>query len=124
MIFLPKGRGEYRGIGFVEVVWKVCAAVVSCRLNRSLILHDALHGFRAGSCTGTANLEVKLAQQLAGLVHESLFQMFWEVRKAYNSLDRDGVWRFCGVMECATAWLASSLFTETTNSLYQSQEGF
>ena len=30
MVFLPKGRGEYWGIGFIEVVWKVSAAVVNC----------------------------------------------------------------------------------------------
>ena len=57
----------------MELVWKVCAAVLNYRLKRSVILHDVLHGFREGRGTGTATLEAKLAQQLAGLAHEPLF---------------------------------------------------
>ena len=33
-------------------------------------------------------IEAKLEQQLVGIVHEPLFQVFIDVRKAYNSLDR------------------------------------
>ena len=75
-------------MGLVEVVWKVCATVVNCCLERSLTLHDALHGFRAGRGTGTATLGAKLAQQLAGIAHEPLFQVLLDVPKAYYSLDR------------------------------------
>ena len=57
MVFLPKGRGRYRDIGLVEVVWKVCAAAVNFRLKRSVMLYDALHGFRAGMGKGTATLK-------------------------------------------------------------------
>ena len=38
--------------------------------------------------TGTATLESKLAQQLAGLAHEPLFHIFMDVRKAYDSMER------------------------------------
>ena len=88
MVFLPKGRGGVQGIGLAKVVCKVCATVVNCRLNRSVVLHNTLHGFRAGRCTGTATLEAKLAQQLAGIVHDALFQVFLDVQKVYDSLDR------------------------------------
>ena len=40
MVFLPKGRGEYWGIGLVEVVWKVCVTAVNCCLKRSVTLHN------------------------------------------------------------------------------------
>ena len=53
MFFLLKGRREYREIGIVEVVWKVCEKVVNCRLKRSVTLHDELRGFRARRGTGT-----------------------------------------------------------------------
>ena len=33
-------------------------------------------------------MEAKLEQQLVGIVHEPLFQVFIGVRKAYESLDR------------------------------------
>ena len=86
--FLPKWRGEYLGIGLVEVVWKVCVAVVNFSLKRSVILHNALHDFREGRGTGTATLEEKLEHQLAGIAHEPLLQVSLDVRKAYESLDR------------------------------------
>ena len=89
MVFLPKGNGRYRGIVMIEVVWKVCATVVNCRINRSVTLHDALHGFRVGRGMGTETLEVNLANHLAGLAHGPLFQVFLDVQKAYDSLDRD-----------------------------------
>ena len=62
--------------------------VTNCRLKRSVMIHDALHGFRAGRGTGTETLESKLAHKLAGIVHETLLQVLLDVRKAYDSLDR------------------------------------
>ena len=56
LILLLKGKGEYRGIGIVEVAWKVCAVVVNFWLNRGVVLHDALHGFIGGRGTGMATL--------------------------------------------------------------------
>ena len=91
MIFLPKVRGEYREIGLVEVFWKVCVIVVNCRLKSSVTLYNAVHGFMTGRGTGTATLEEKLVQKLAGLAHELLFQVLLNGQKAYDSLDRG--WR-------------------------------
>ena len=69
-------------------MWKVCSVVVICWLKRSVVLHNDLHGFRERRGTGTAMLEAKLAQKLAGITHEPLFQVLLDVRKAYDSLDR------------------------------------
>ena len=88
MVLIPKGEGEFWGIGLVEVEWNICATVVNFWLRRGVVLHNALHGFRGGRRTGTATLEDKLSQQLAGLAHEPLFQVFLYIRKAYDSLDR------------------------------------
>ena len=86
--FLPKGKGEYWGIGLVEVFWKVCVTVVNCQLKRSVILYDALHGFKEGMGKQSATLEAYLAQQLAGIAHEPLFRIFLDVHQEYYSLDR------------------------------------
>ena len=51
-------------------------------------IHDALYGFRAGQGKGNATLEAKLAQQLEGIAHEPLFQVFLDVKKAYDYMDR------------------------------------
>ena len=64
MVLIPKGKGDYRGIGLVEVMWKVVAVILNRRLTSSITFHDVLHGFRAGRGTGTANLEAKLLKQL------------------------------------------------------------
>ena len=65
--------------------------VVDFRLKKSVVLHDALHGFRTRRGTVTETLEANLAQKLAEITHEPLFQVFIDVRKAYDYLD----WEWC-----------------------------
>ena len=89
MVLVLKVKGGYMGIGLVEVLCKVCAVVVNCCLKSSVVIHNALHGFRTWRGTGTATLEVKLYQQLTGIAYEPLFQVFLDVWKAYKSLDWD-----------------------------------
>ena len=67
MLLLPKRVGDYRGIGLVEVLWKVCASIMNNLLLSAIILHDSMHGFRQGRGTGKSTLDTKLAQQLVGL---------------------------------------------------------
>ena len=67
MVLIPKGKGDYRGIGLVEVMWKIVAVILNLRLTSSITFHDVLHGFQAGRGTGTATLEAKLLQQLAAM---------------------------------------------------------
>ena len=86
MVLIPKGGGEYIRIGLVEVIWKVFTSIVNSRLRSTIILQDALHGFRQGRGTGTAIMEAKIEHKLAGISHEPLFQVFIDVRKAYGSL--------------------------------------
>ena len=76
MILISKWKGEFEGIGIVEVAWKVCTAVVNCWLKQGVVLHDSLHGSRGGRVTGTSTLEANLSQHLMGLAHEPLFQVF------------------------------------------------
>ena len=80
--FLPKVMGGYWGIGLVEVVWKVCVAVVNFWLKRSPTLNGALHGFRVGRVTGKATFEAKFAHHLAGISYKQMFQVFLDVQQA------------------------------------------
>ena len=52
-------------------------------------MYDALHGFRGGRVTVTATLESNLDQHLAIISPEPLLQVFLDIRKAYDSLDRE-----------------------------------
>ena len=65
VVLISKRKREYHGIGLVEVMWKVVAAILNKRLTASITFHDLLHRFRVGCSTGTVTLEAKLLQQLA-----------------------------------------------------------
>ena len=54
VVLIPKGKKDYRGLGLVEVMWKVVAVILNHRLTASTAFHEFLHGFRAGCGTGTA----------------------------------------------------------------------
>ena len=88
MVLIPKGKKEYRGIGLVEVTWKVVTTILHFQLTTAITYHESLHGFREGRGTGTANLEAKLLQQLAAMREEVLYVIFLELTKAYDALDR------------------------------------
>ena len=73
IVLIPKGQGEYRGIGLVDTIWKVCTSIVISRLKSSIVLHDVVHGFRQGRGTGTAIIEAKLEPQLTRDSSRSIF---------------------------------------------------
>ena len=53
------------------------------KLRDAITLHKNLHGYREGRRVRMATMEEKLDQQLAGIVHEPLFQVIIDVLKAY-----------------------------------------
>ena len=57
---------------------------MNSRLQSIIILHDALNSFRQGKGTGPEIMDANLEQQLAGIFHEPLFQVFIDVQKDYN----------------------------------------
>ena len=54
VVLIHKGKKDYLGIGLVEVMWKVVAAILNLWLTYYITFHNVLHGFRAGRGTGTA----------------------------------------------------------------------
>ena len=78
LVLIPKGTTDTRGIILLETLWKLVEALINTRLKTSLQMHDVLHGFRYGRWTGTAIMELKLAQELARIDHEPLFQEYQE----------------------------------------------
>ncbi len=88
VVLLPKGGGDYRGIGLLEPLWKVVECIMDQGLN-ALPLHEALHRCRNRRGTGTAILEAKLAQQLAHLELEPFYRVFLDLKKAFEAMDRE-----------------------------------
>ena len=88
MVLLPKGGGDYQGIGLLEPLWKVVERIMDRQLN-ALPLHEALHGCRNGHGMGTAILETKLEQQLVHLEQEPFSGVFLDLKKAFDAMDRE-----------------------------------
>jgi hypothetical protein len=91
LVLLPKGDGDYRGIALLEIIYKLISSIVNRRLAKSLTakLHDGIHGFRSRRGTGTAIIETKLLMQLAQRTNKPLHMIFLDLKKAYDTLDRD-----------------------------------
>ena len=87
IVLLPKGGGNYHGIGLLDPIWKVVEKVMLARFS-VVKLHDCLHDKLPGRGMGTAIMEVKLQQQLAWVDQEPLHQIYLDLRKAYDALDR------------------------------------
>ena len=90
LILLPKAvEGQFRGIGLLEIVWKLISRIIDTRIKEAVQFHDCLHGFRARRGTGTAIIEAKLLQQLASIEQAPLYKIFLDLKKAYDTLDRE-----------------------------------
>ena len=51
VVLIPKGKGDYQGIGLMEVMWMVVAVILNRRFTYSITFHNVLHGFRAFTTT-------------------------------------------------------------------------
>ena len=87
IVLLPKGGGDYCGIELLDPMWKVVEKIMVAQLS-VIELHDSLHGGLPRRGTGTAIMEAKLNQQLAWVDQEPLYQIYLDLRKAYNALDQ------------------------------------
>ena len=90
LVLIPKDiPGEFRGIALLEILYKVISSIVTARLMAGIEFDDTVHGFRAGRGTGTAGMEFKLNMQLAQRTKKPLFIVFLDLKKAYDTLDRE-----------------------------------
>ena len=80
----------------MEVIWKAEAVILNHRFTVAITYHNFLHRFRAGCGTGTTTLELKLLQKVAALREEVLHEIFLDMHKVYDALDRS---RCLGILE-------------------------
>ncbi len=88
VVLIPKGGGNYRGIGLLEPIWKVIEQIIDHRLD-AFELHDSLHICCNKCGTGTTIIEAKLAQQLLYLKLKPFYGIFLNLRKAFDAMDRE-----------------------------------
>jgi hypothetical protein len=87
IVLLPKGGGNYCGIGLLEPFWKVVEKIMVRQLS-SIKFHDCFHGGLPKRGTGMASIEAKLAQQLAWRDQCPLYKIYLDPKKAYDAIDR------------------------------------
>jgi hypothetical protein len=63
-------------------------AIIDTRVKAVIKYHDLIYGFTSHRGTGTAMIEAKLQQELASINQQPLFQVYLDLKKAYDSLDR------------------------------------
>ena len=63
--------------------------MIKFRIGSAVIHHDKLHGFRVGRGMGTASLKAKMLQQLTVMREEVLYEVFLDLKRAYDTLDQE-----------------------------------
>ena len=89
LVLIPKDITNTWVIGLLETLWKVIAALIDTCLRASLQFHDIFHRFQSGRGTGMAIMELNLVQELAIVDHGPLLLVFFDLRKAYDTVNRD-----------------------------------
>ena len=76
IVLLPKGGGEFCGIGLVKLIRKALSGVLNCLIGAVVDFHGMLHRFRAGRGTGAASLSSSLLQKRTAMREEFLYDIF------------------------------------------------
>ena len=87
VFLIPYKNGNSRGIGLVEVLWKMVTEIMNFFLMVVIQFHNTLHGFRIVGGTGTTSCEAKLLQQLMDMMEKVIYEIFVDLDKTYGSLD-------------------------------------
>ena len=88
LVIIPKDdRRGVCGIRLLETIHKLISQVINLRMAASIRFLDKLHGFRRNRGTYTAIREAKLCMQMATCRSETLYQIYLDMRKAYDSID-------------------------------------
>ena len=91
-MLIPKNdRGEFRGIGLLESIHKIVSQIINLRMAKSITFSEEVHGFRAKRGTNTAIGETKVRMQMVSMSSETTYQIYLDLRKAYDSIDRGRV---------------------------------
>ena len=68
LVLIPKPNSrDYRGIGLLEILWKLMTAIIDNRLRNTINFQEEIHGFRKARGTGTAILGNKLLCQQSNI---------------------------------------------------------
>ena len=89
LVLIPKSEAGFRGVTLLEVLYKLWGMIVYRRASQVIQFHPDIHGFRSKRGCETAILEAKLEMQWAAFNATPYFQIFLDLAKAYDSIDRE-----------------------------------
>lgn len=78
------------------MAWKVISDMLDSRLKAEVQFHDSLHRFRQDRGTGNGTIKAKLLMQLSSVRRKTLYFIFIDLDKSYDTLDRE---RTSGLLE-------------------------
>ena len=92
LVIIPKDdKGGVRGIGLLEAIHKLISQIINLRIAASISFDNDVHGFWKRRGTYTAIGERKLHMQMAACSSTTLYQIYLDLRKAYDSVSREKV---------------------------------
>ena len=75
----------------IKAIQKLISAVINLRMAESIFFCDAVHGFRRHRGCFTVIGEANLRMQKAACKGAMFFQIYFDLRNAYNSIHCDAV---------------------------------
>ena len=87
LVLIPKGNTDNQGIGLLDTLYNFMESIIDTRPWASIQFPDVLHRFRAGRGIETATMDIKLFQDISRFNQDSLFLVFFNLRKAYTMVD-------------------------------------
>ena len=89
LVLIPKDNvGGVQGIGLLETVHKLASQIINLRMAEAINFHEDVHGFCRKRGTHTAIGETKIRMQMATSQSSTLFQVYLNLRKAYDSINQ------------------------------------
>ena len=87
VVLIMKGRGKFRGIGIVKVLWKAIESLLNCQVMAPISFQDTIHRFRVGLGIKNANLKANLLQQPTAMREAFLFKVSLDLWNTYDAVD-------------------------------------
>lgn len=92
LVIIPKDdKGGVRGIGLLEVVHKLMSTIINLRMTAAINFCLAVHGFCQHRGCYTAIGKAKIRMQRAAYAGVTMYQIYLDLRKAYDSINRESV---------------------------------
>lgn len=94
--------GNHRGISLLAIAGKVLAKIMLNRLKiiSEAVLPESQCGFRAGRSTADMIFTLRQLQEKAAEQHQSLYMVFVDFTKAFDTVDRPTLWKVLEIYGC------------------------